>query len=143
MTRHKGLLTGIIIGLIALSTFLTLIGALIAHEVALNTSNFVGDIFQIDSKISKHLTTDLIFLGLTGIGFCLTLWTIKNQTISFAILLTFMTAIFLFGSDLLLQIDAIRTEKFDAQWGMIIYEKLTWTSISYPIIGLIYDRKRK
>ncbi|KMQ64496.1 hypothetical protein ACM46_09520 [Chryseobacterium angstadtii] len=140
--KRKGLFIGILMGLIALSSCLISIGALIAHELAYNTSSFIGELFSIDSYYAEHFTTDLIFLGITGIGYWLALGKIKNEVLSYVLLLAFMISLFVFGSDLLLQLSSVTMENPDGQSELLIFEKVLLTSIIYPISGLIYDWKR-
>ncbi|MEJ5048914.1 hypothetical protein WH221_03700 [Chryseobacterium culicis] len=143
MRKNKGLLIGIIVALIAFSSAIIMIGGLVVMEFANNTSKVIGDLFDFDSHITNHITTDLIFLGITGIGYLFSLRKIKNESLSFMILLTFMVSIFVFGSDLLVQFEAMKVTKLDGQFGFYIFEKVAYTSVVYPIIGFIYDRSRR
>ncbi|SIQ08342.1 hypothetical protein SAMN05880573_102230 [Chryseobacterium sp. RU33C] len=55
-----------------------------------------------------------------------------------------MASIFIFGSDLLVQFEAMKVDKLDGQFGFYIFEKAAYTSLIYAVVGLIYDRyKRK
>ncbi|MDR4954080.1 hypothetical protein REB14_18030 [Chryseobacterium sp. ES2] len=143
MRKNKGLFAGIIAALIAFSSSIIIIGALVAMEIAKSTSDVIGDLFTIDSNIKEHLITDLLFLGITGVAYVFSLRKIKNDIFSFIILLVFMASIFVFGSDVLLQFEAMKVEKLDGQFGFYIFEKVAYTSLIYPVVGLIYDRYRR
>ena len=143
MRKNKGLFAGIIAAFIAFSSSIIMIGALVALEIAEKISDAIGDIFTIDSHIKEHIITDLLFLGITGIAYIFSLRKIKNEHFSFIILLVFMTSIFVFGSDLLVQFEAMKVEKLDGQFGFYIFEKTAYTSLIYPVVGLIYDRYRR
>ncbi|WP_336702384.1 hypothetical protein [Chryseobacterium indologenes] len=143
MRKNKGLFAGIIAALIAFSSSIIIIGALVAMEIAKSTSDVIGDLFTIDSNIKEHLITDLLFLGITGVAYVFSLRKIKNDIFSFITLLVFMASIFVFGSDVLLQFEAMKVEKLDGQFGFYIFEKVAYTSLIYPVVGLIYDRYRR
>lgn len=147
MKRNKGLIVGIIVMLIAFSSYIamyiTMIGAMMATSAAQTLSDAIGDLFGISSDITSHITTDLILLGITGIGYLFSLRKIKNGGLSFAVLLAFMVSIFIFGSDLLFQFERMKVVKLDGQFGFYIFEKVANTGILYPVIGFIYDRCRR
>ncbi|MFS4473115.1 hypothetical protein [Chryseobacterium sp. T20] len=143
MKKNKGLFAGIIAAFIAFSSSIIMIGALVAMEIAKSTSDVIGDLFTIDSNIKEHLITDLLFLGITGAAYVFSLRKIKNEIFSFIILLVFMASIFVFGSDVLVQLEAMKVEKLDGQFGFYIFEKVAYTSLIYPVVGLIYDRYRR
>ncbi|WP_079241705.1 hypothetical protein [Chryseobacterium indologenes] len=143
MRKNKGLFAGIIAALIAFSSSIIIIEALVAMEIAKSTSDVIGDLFTIDSNIKEHLITDLLFLGITGVAYVFSLRKIKNDIFSFITLLVFMASIFVFGSDVLLQFEAMKVEKLDGQFGFYIFEKVAYTSLIYPVVGLIYDRYRR
>jgi hypothetical protein len=119
-----------------------MIGAMMAMSAAQTLSDAIGDLFGISSDITSHITTDLILLGITGIGYLFSLRKIKNEGLSFAVLLAFMVSIFIFGSDLLFQFERMKVVKLDGQFGFYILKK--WLiRILYPVIGFIYDRCRR
>ncbi|MEN5307736.1 hypothetical protein ABE425_09495 [Chryseobacterium cucumeris] len=143
MRKNKGLFAGIIVAFIAFASSIIIIGALVTMEIVKNISEAIGDIFTIDSNIKEHIITDLLFLGISGIAYLFSLRKIKNEIFSFIILLVFMASIFVFGSDILVQFEAMKVEKLDGQFGFYIFEKVTYTSLIYPFVGLIYDRYRR
>lgn len=143
MRKNKGLFAGIIVAFIAFASSIIIIGALVAMEIAKDISDAIGDIFTIDSNIKEHIITDLLFLGISGIAYLFSLRKIKNEIFSFIILLVFMASIFVFGSDILVQFEAMKVEKLDGQFGFYIFEKVAYTSLIYPVVGIIYDRYRR
>ncbi len=143
MKKNKGLFIGIILALVAFSSMITMIGALIAMDLAHHTADITDNLFNISSNITLHVVTDLIVLGITGVGYLFSLRKIKNEVFSFILLLFFMAALFVFGSDLLVQFEAMRVEKLDGQFGLYIFEKVKYTGILYPVVGFIYDRYRR
>ncbi|NIF05088.1 hypothetical protein F3J23_06495 [Chryseobacterium sp. Tr-659] len=147
MKKNKGLLIGIVAALIAFSSYIpfyiTMICAMTAMEAAKNAAEGIRDSLGIRSDITAHITTDLIFLIITGIGYLLSLWKIKNESLSFIILLSFVGSIFIFGSDFLFQFERMGLKKTDGQFGFYIFEKVAATGILYPVIGFIYDQRRR
>ncbi|RXM38992.1 hypothetical protein BOQ62_14035 [Chryseobacterium sp. CH21] len=119
MRKNKGLFAGIITAIIAFSSSIIMIVAFVVMETAKNASDSIGNIFTIDSNIKEQMITDFIFLGLTGIAYVFSLRKIKNESVSFIILLIFMASIFVFGSNLLVQFEALKVEKLDGQFDFI------------------------
>ena len=147
MKRNKGLIVGILIMLIAFSSYIplyvTMISAMMAMDAAQIVSGAIGDVLGIRSDITRHITADLIVLVMTTVAYLLSLRKIKNEGFSLVVLLSFMVSIFIFGSDLLFQLERMKVVKLDGQFGFYIFEKVANTGIIYPVVGFIYDRYRR